>query len=230
MPTARAFSASATDPLWLIRCVTSGLFWPSGSLDSSARCATASQPSRSASVISRRSLFSVCGLHAAVPVVAVEPAVAVVAGIETANLQPALHQVRGQNRADVAVYAGDEDFHSVSVRCKDARRLMWSRYSILSWFRYWAQVPVGGHRSVRCARAPGTCHPQDLLSQLSDTVCLLQFCGNFPRHWNRYLAGAAAAPSRRCQSMEFGNATFLTARCMHSISPMIFSLNLRPLR
>jgi hypothetical protein len=52
------------------------------------------------------------GGPAQVTVVAVQPAIAVIAAVQPDNLEPALHQIRAQYRADIAVDARDEYLHS----------------------------------------------------------------------------------------------------------------------
>ena len=55
-PASRALRASATEPSPLIAMVRPGSFSPIGSLESSARCTTASKPRRSSTSMRRWSL------------------------------------------------------------------------------------------------------------------------------------------------------------------------------
>ena len=122
-PASRAFRARPTEPLWLISMVRPGSFSPIGSLESSARCTTASKPRRSSTVI----LPLVAGEDRRMGAAVVEePAAAVEAGVEPDHLVAGLDQLRAHDRADIAVGPGQEYAHlfpySLTRRPRDGRR------------------------------------------------------------------------------------------------------------
>ena len=108
-----------TEPLWLISMVSPGSFSPIGSLESSARCTTASKP---AQVVDGDPAL-VLGDHRRMGAAVVEePAAAVEAGVEPDHLVAGLDQLRAHDRADIAVGPGQEYAHRFPYSSHSAAR------------------------------------------------------------------------------------------------------------
>ena len=139
-----------------------------------------------------------------VPVVAVEPAVAVVAGVERQDRKAALDQVGSQYGPDVSIDPGNEDFHLPLFLCPE--------WQVVRWFAIVA-ILFCLHAELKCRAAWG---------RVRTALCLCYFRPPDDR-CRSSMACAESTLFRQGSCIRIGSGIGGSQRTCHPSPPLAFN-------